>query len=146
MKTENLAESGLNSENKNAIELLCKNKGKTYSAYFQSNHSPALNPRKRFSFIWSLILIRSEKIVQFRPRLDCKVFCEFETCCSGSWGGNFIILKISGVAVSLRSCQKLRPQKNQKFQPFLKCQKLSYYHEKANKTRFLCHSSNFQTL
>ena len=51
MKTENLAESGLNSEKQNAIELLCKNKGKTYIASFQSNHSPALNPRKRFPFI-----------------------------------------------------------------------------------------------
>ena len=34
MKTENLAESGLNSENQNAIELLCKNEGKTYIASF----------------------------------------------------------------------------------------------------------------
>ena len=45
--------------------------------------------------------------------LDCEVFCEFETCCSGFWDGNFIILKISGVAISLRSCQKLRPKKSE---------------------------------
>ena len=46
-----------------------------------------------------------------RSWLDCEVLCGFETCYLGFWESNLTILRNSGVAFSLRSCQWLTPKK-----------------------------------
>ena len=45
--------------------------------------------------------------------MDCEVFCEVETCCSGFWGGYFTILSTPGAAVFFRNCQKVSPKKSE---------------------------------